>query len=114
MLGQSRIDAPGALHHIIIRGIERRNIFRYNKDREAFLDRLGDILLSTTTPCCARILPADLRSGSRVRTVAGARAILCFLAVRRLGMTCTALATELNISPSGVSRAVERGQKILR
>jgi putative transposase len=50
---QSRIDAPGALHHVIIRGIERRRIFRDDKDREAFLDRLGDILLSTSTPCYA-------------------------------------------------------------
>ena len=110
---QSRLDAPRALHHIIIWGIEK-NIFRDKKEREAFFDRLGDILLSTTTPCCGRIFPADLRSGSIVRTVVGARAILCFLAVRRLGMTCAALATELNISPSDGSRAAERGQKILR
>ena len=25
---QSRIDAPGALHHVLIRGIERRKIFK--------------------------------------------------------------------------------------
>ena len=25
---QSRIDAPGALHHVIIRGIERKAIFK--------------------------------------------------------------------------------------
>jgi hypothetical protein len=29
---QSRIDAPGALHHVIARGIERRNIFINNLD----------------------------------------------------------------------------------
>ena len=50
---QSRIDAPGALHHIIIRGIERRMIFRDNADRESFLDRLGGVLLETATPCYA-------------------------------------------------------------
>ena len=27
------IDAPGALHHIICRGIERRNIFKDNAER---------------------------------------------------------------------------------
>lgn len=48
---QSRIDAPGALHHVIIRGIERRMIFRDNKDREDFLDRLGGLLLEYSTPC---------------------------------------------------------------
>ena len=48
---QSRIDASGALHHIIIRGIERRVIFRDDEDRESFLDRLGGILLESATPC---------------------------------------------------------------
>jgi putative transposase len=41
---KSRIDAPGALHHIIARGINRKEIFRDNKDRDSFLERLGDIL----------------------------------------------------------------------
>jgi hypothetical protein len=27
---KSRIDAPGAMHHIIVRGIERRKIILYN------------------------------------------------------------------------------------
>jgi len=30
----ARLDAPGVLHRIIIRGIERRKIFRDNKDRD--------------------------------------------------------------------------------
>jgi putative transposase len=50
---QSRIDAPGALHHVIIRGIERTVIFRDNQDRESFLDRLGGILMESSTPCYA-------------------------------------------------------------
>lgn len=33
---QAGIDAPGALHHIICRGIERRNISRDNTDRNRF------------------------------------------------------------------------------
>ena len=44
---QSRIDAPGALHHVMIRGIERRDIFQDDKDRESFLERLGGILLES-------------------------------------------------------------------
>ena len=31
---KARIDAPGALHHIIARGIERRAIFTANDDRQ--------------------------------------------------------------------------------
>jgi len=48
---QSRIDAPGALHHVLIRGIERRKIFKDDADRENFLDRLGGILVETSTAC---------------------------------------------------------------
>lgn len=50
---QSRIDAPGALHHLMIRGIEKRAIYRDDKDRDSFLNRLGGILLESSTPCYA-------------------------------------------------------------
>jgi len=50
---KARIDAPGALHHIIIRGIEQRQIFRDDRDRDQFLQRLADILTDTDTPCYA-------------------------------------------------------------
>ena len=50
---KSRIDAPGALHHIIVRGIERRRIFEADADRNNFLCRLGDILTETETACYA-------------------------------------------------------------
>jgi putative transposase len=48
---KARIDAPGALHHIIVRGIERRRIFSDDKDRDNFVDRLGDIVTETQTFC---------------------------------------------------------------
>lgn len=50
---QSRIDTPGALHHIIARGIERRRIFEDDRDRRSFLERLGQILEQTQTGCYA-------------------------------------------------------------
>jgi putative transposase len=50
---QSRIDAPGALHHIICRGIERRRIFQDDQDRDNFIQRLDGILSETKTPCYA-------------------------------------------------------------
>jgi REP element-mobilizing transposase RayT len=50
---KARIDAPGALHHIIIRGIEKRPIFRDEVDRNHFLDRLETILTESSTPCYA-------------------------------------------------------------
>jgi len=36
-------QAPGVFHHVIIRGIGRRQIVRNKKDREDFLERLADI-----------------------------------------------------------------------
>ena len=36
---QAGIDAPGALQHMIIRGIERQAIFKNDTDREDFIDR---------------------------------------------------------------------------
>ncbi len=50
---KARIDAPGALHHIIVRGIERRKIFKDNADRQSFIERIGDILSDSQTPCYA-------------------------------------------------------------
>ena len=51
MLRKARIDAPGALHHIVIRGIERRRIFSNDQDRDHFIERLADIVTETKTSC---------------------------------------------------------------
>ncbi len=37
------MDAPGTLHHVIVKGIERTKIFRNRKDREDFLTRLATL-----------------------------------------------------------------------
>ena len=50
---QGRIDAPGALHHVICRGIERRRVFRRDSDRDDLIERLESILRDTETACYA-------------------------------------------------------------
>ena len=50
---KARIDAPGAVHHIICRGIEGQNIYWDDADHFDFLQRLETILLETNTPCYA-------------------------------------------------------------
>jgi REP element-mobilizing transposase RayT len=63
MLRQSRIDAPGALHHIIVRSIERRKIFLDDQVRElgesmtAMTRRLG---ISTAAVSKAPIREAEI------------------------------------------------------
>ncbi len=66
---QARIDTPGAIHHIMVRGIERKTIFKDDKDRDDFLTRLEKILTETSTACYAwGLIPNHahllLRSGS--------------------------------------------------
>ncbi len=48
---QARIDAPGAIQHIMVRGIERRTIFHDDRDRDAFVERLRRTLVDSATPC---------------------------------------------------------------
>ena len=50
---KARIDAPGAVHHIIVRGIERGEIFHDDQDRNQFVKRLGAIVMETKTRCFA-------------------------------------------------------------
>jgi REP element-mobilizing transposase RayT len=64
----ARLDAPGLLHHIIIRGIERRAIFKDDFDRENFLARLSRLVPETQTVCYAWVFMPNhahflLRSG---------------------------------------------------
>ncbi|EFK06307.1 conserved hypothetical protein [delta proteobacterium NaphS2] len=49
----ARIDTPGLLHHVMIRGIERRKIFKDDMDREDFIERLSILLPETRTQCYA-------------------------------------------------------------
>lgn len=49
----ARLDAPGVLHHIMIRGIERRKIFRDDNDRDDFLSRLERLIPAARTSCFA-------------------------------------------------------------
>ena len=50
---RSRLDAPAVLHHVIIRGIERRAIFLSLADRRDFSKRCGDLFPETGTVCYA-------------------------------------------------------------
>jgi putative transposase len=42
-----RLDAKGALHHVMVRGIQRCRIFRTNRDRQDLMDRLAQIVSVT-------------------------------------------------------------------
>ena len=63
---QARLDAPGALHHVIGRGIEGISIFRSDEDRENWLsihgrweNRDGDHFKKYECKNAYQITPAD-------------------------------------------------------
>ena len=65
---QARLDAPGTLHHVMIRGIERRKIVDDDEDRKLFVDRMGYLSEETGTQIYAWALMGNhahilLRSG---------------------------------------------------
>ncbi len=39
---QARLDVPGALHHIMVRGINKSSIFNDDQDRQKVVERLGE------------------------------------------------------------------------
>ncbi len=50
---QARLDIPGLLQHVIVRGIERGKIFIDDTDRSRFVERLSALLVETVTDCFA-------------------------------------------------------------
>jgi len=67
---QPRLDAPGVLHHVMVRGIERRAIFRDDTDRADFVGRLAALVPATGLSVYAwALLPNHahllVRTGSR-------------------------------------------------
>ena len=134
---KARIDAVGALHHIIVRGIERRKIFI--KGDERILGD-GDFVKEVLESCrqqlerryqylaqghdfdwlvgqVAILLSLDkeivTRRGRYPDTVK-ARSVLCYWAARELGISTLELSKRLGISQPTASQSVKRGEKIVK
>jgi putative transposase len=65
-----RLDAPGTLHHVMVRGIERRFIFRDDADRADFTQRLGRLAEASAVIVYAWVLLPNhahllIRTGGR-------------------------------------------------
>jgi putative transposase len=55
----ARLDMPGLLQHVIVRGIEKRDIFLEDGDREFFVERLSALLKETEVRCYAWALMSN-------------------------------------------------------
>jgi len=53
---QARLDIPGALHHIMVRGINKSTIFEDDQDRVQFLNRLGGNVIDARASVYAWVL----------------------------------------------------------
>lgn len=65
---RARLDAPGTLHHIIVRGIERRQIVDDDRDKRDFVSRMGTVAVESASSIYAWALMTNhahilLRSG---------------------------------------------------
>jgi REP element-mobilizing transposase RayT len=65
---RARLDAPGTLHHVMVRGIEKRRMVDDDPDRQMFVKRLGELSQDIQTPVYAWALLTNhahilLRSG---------------------------------------------------
>ncbi len=49
----ARLDLPDLLQHVIVRGVERCDIFRDDQDRKRFLNCFSKLLVQTGTECLA-------------------------------------------------------------
>jgi REP element-mobilizing transposase RayT len=123
-------------HHISIRGIERRNIFKDDRDRENLLQRMKTLLPETATACYAwallsnhahflfrtgkvplatlmrRLLTGYVVSFNRRHKCHGHLLQNRYWAVRELGISLTDLPMRLKMSPPGLGYAVKRGEAI--
>ena len=65
-----RLDFPGAFHHVIARGVDRRDIFLDDADRVAYCDQLSRVFLDDGATCLAWALMPNhvhlvVRTGAR-------------------------------------------------
>ena len=110
---KARIDAPGALHHIMARGIEGRPIFQNDHDRYDFIKRLAFILEETETKCLAWALIPNHFHLLLISGVAPVAKVMLRL------LTGYAVSHNLRhnrqgLSTSTISQCVKRGEEIAR
>lgn len=81
----ARLDAPGTLHHVMVRGIEGNSIVSDDADRAFFVSRMGKIAAATETKIYAWALMTNhahilLRSGAAGLSTFMRKLLTCYAA----------------------------------
>jgi len=63
----ARLDSPGTLHHVMVRGIEGNSIVADDEDRMYFVSRMGKVAAATGTSIYAWALLTN-QGGRRGRS----------------------------------------------
>jgi hypothetical protein len=125
---RARLDAPGTLHHVTVRGIEKCRIVNDVADRKNFLNRLGELSAGTKTRyqlpvkkddqkldeyiaqmCESKnVSIAELKTGSRRREVSRVRAQVATGLVKRHGIPLAEVARRVGVSTSAISKIINR------
>ena len=83
---------------------ERTRLRRHGLDWKVLVERVADHF---------KVDGESLRGGRKERGVVRARSGICYLAVRKLGMSATEVARRLAITVSAVSNLAARGQFVV-
>jgi len=91
----ARLDIAGVLQHVIVRGVERREIFLDDQDRQSFVDRFANLLGQMGMECLAWALmtnhvhmllrPTENNLGNFMRRLLTGHAVMFNLRYHRSG-----------------------------
>jgi hypothetical protein len=83
------------------------------EQRNLLISKGYDLRIITERVCSVMELElSEICKMGKARRRVGARSLLCFWTVRELGISMTELSRGLNLSLTGVSKTVMRGEKI--
>ena len=111
---KARIDAPGCLHNIIARGIDRRLLYEDDTDRDIFLIREYFTRVVNRVGTLLGLEPAEVFTCSKRRGAVAASSLVYFWAHRDLGLSQIALTEKFGISQPAGSAAMRKGEKIVK
>ena len=91
---QARLDAPGTLHHVMIRGIERSPIFNIDNSIKEICLKEG-------------VAEQELRLGVRTRKYSGVRAKIAYHLSHELGISRAEIARQMGVCTSAIAKAIQ-------